>query len=184
MIYQSDRAKVIASVLAALLFAAAGARAEPAFSFNATPGKLPKAVVPTHYAIDLKPDLDTLVIVGSEVVDIEVSKATDVIVLNAVNMSAEAAVLDEDAGQTASIAFDASAQTLSLTFPRVIATGPHRLRIGFTSHVNKFGRGLFLVDYPTDAGRKRMISSFHSSRPMRGACFRVGTSRRSRRASP
>jgi aminopeptidase N len=159
MIYQSDRAKVIASVLAALLIAAASARAEPAFSFNATPGKLPKAVVPTHYAIDLKPDLDTLVIVGSEVVDIEVSKPTDVIVLNAVDMSVEAAVVDDDAGQTASIAFDASAQTLSLTFPRLIATGPHRLRIGFASHINKFGRGLFLVDYPTDTGRKRMISS-------------------------
>jgi aminopeptidase N len=150
---------LIASLLAVFLIAAGSARAEPVFSFEATPGKLPKTVVPTHYAIELKPDLDKLVIAGSEVVDIEVAKPTDVITLNAVNMTAEAAVIDEDAAQAGAISFDARAQTMTLTFPRMIAAGPHRLRIGFTAQINKFGRGLFIVDYPTDAGRKRMISS-------------------------
>src|SRR6266851_4162132 len=37
--------------------------------------------------------------------------------------------------------------------------GPHRLRIGFTARINAFGRGLFFVDYPTDNGVKRMLSS-------------------------
>jgi aminopeptidase N len=156
----SDRAKtLIASTLAVLFIAAAGARAEPAFSFDATPGKLPKTVVPTHYAIELKPDLDTLLISGSEVADIEVAKPTAVMTLNAVNMSVEAAVIDDDTGQTGAIAFDAGAQILTLTFPRMIAAGPHRLRIGFTAHINKFGRGLYVVDYPTDTGRKQMIST-------------------------
>jgi aminopeptidase N len=155
-----DHAKIlIAATLVGLLVGGANAGAEPVFSFESTPGKLPKAVVPTHYAIDLSPDLDMLVVSGSEVVDIEVARPTSVVTLNAVNMSAEAAVIDDDAGQTGSISFDATAQTMSLTFPRMIATGPHRLRIGFTSHINTFGRGLFLVDYPTEAGRKRMISS-------------------------
>jgi aminopeptidase N len=160
MVYVSNRAKnLVASTLAVLLFAAGSACAEPAFSFYATPGKLPKTVVPTHYAIELKPDLDTLVISGSEVVDIEVVATTDVITLNAVNASVETAVIDDDAGAAGTIAFDAPAQTLTLTFSRMIAAGPHRLRIGFIAHINKFGRGLYLVDYPTDAGRKRMIST-------------------------
>ena len=69
MAYVSNRARnLVASTIAVLLFAAGNACAEPAFSFDATPGKLPKTVVPTHYAIELKPDLDTLVIFGSEVV--------------------------------------------------------------------------------------------------------------------
>src|ERR1700720_3852181 len=34
-----------------------------------------------------------------------------------------------------------------------------RVRIGFTARINSFGRGLFFVDYPTDAGVKRMLSS-------------------------
>src|SRR5438445_12216550 len=35
----------------ALLFCAAAAGAEPRFSFHSTPGKLPKEVVPKHYAL-------------------------------------------------------------------------------------------------------------------------------------
>ena len=56
----------IAWVLIALMIAAAGARAEQPYSFAATPGKLPKTVVPVHYAIDLKPDLEKLTLTGSE----------------------------------------------------------------------------------------------------------------------
>ena len=59
--------------LAALLLAALPSRAEPNFSLDSAPGKLPKTVQPTHYAIELKPDLDKLVVVGSEAVDIEVA---------------------------------------------------------------------------------------------------------------
>jgi aminopeptidase N len=150
---------LIASFFAASLAALASARAEPLFSFDATPGKLPKTVVPTHYAIDLKLDLDKLVIAGSEVVDIEVAKSTDTVILNAVNMTIEAAILDADAGGSGSIALDARAQTATLTFPQTIAAGAHKLRLDFTAQINKFGRGLYLVDYPTDAGRKRMIST-------------------------
>src|SRR6267378_4192521 len=40
---------------AALLFCAAAAGAEPRFSFDSTPGKLPKDVVPKHYALRIVP---------------------------------------------------------------------------------------------------------------------------------
>ena len=53
------------------------ARAEQPYSFAATPGKLPKTVVPIHYAIDLRPDLEKLTLAGSEVVDIEVAEPTE-----------------------------------------------------------------------------------------------------------
>ena len=63
------------------------AAAEAPFSFATTPGKLPKTVVPVHYAIDLKPDLDKLTFAGSETVDIEVLEPTDRLVLNAVDLA-------------------------------------------------------------------------------------------------
>ena len=69
-------------------------------------------MVPTHYAIELTPDLDTLLISGSEVVDIEVARPTAVITLNAVDMSVEAAVIDDDdTAAPDAIAFHAGAQT-------------------------------------------------------------------------
>ena len=47
----------------------------------------------------------------------------------------------------------------SLHLPQPLTAGRHQLRIGFTAQINKFGRGLFQVDYPTDKGRRRMIAS-------------------------
>ncbi len=78
--------------------------------------------------------------------------------LNAVDMTLSAAVIDDEA-QSAVIALDAGAETATLTFPQPLAAGAHKLRIGFTAQINKFGRGLFFVDYPTDNGTKRMLSS-------------------------
>src|SRR5258708_23223526 len=141
-----------------LIAASGGATAEPVYSFDATPGRLPKTVVPTHYAIELEPNLESLTLAGSELVDIEGRGPTATLVLNAVAMRLSAASIDNEA-QSAVIALDAGAETATLTFPRPLAAGAHKLRIGFTAQINKFGRGLFSVDYPTDNGTKRMLSS-------------------------
>ncbi len=78
--------------------------AEPVFSFASTPGKLPKTVVPVHYALDLAPDLEKLTFAGSEVVDIEVTVPTGRLVLNAVDMTIEAATIEGEAASTTSAA--------------------------------------------------------------------------------
>ncbi len=147
--------------LAAILLAlpAGRAAAEPVFAFATTPGKLPKTVVPVHYALDLAPDLDTLAFRGFETVDIDVLEPTDRIVLNAVDLTIETAALADGAGQATAIVPDAAAQSVTLTFPRTLTLGPHKLTVAFTGRINRFGRGLFMVDYPTGDGRKRMISS-------------------------
>ena len=132
--------------------------AEPGYSFDTTPGKLPKAVIPLHYAIELTPDLASLRLEGVEAVDIEVREPTARLTLNAVNMTLGAATIDDDA-QRADVALDATTETATLTFAKALTAGPHRLRIGFTARINAFGRGLFYVDYPTDNGMKRMLSS-------------------------
>jgi aminopeptidase N len=155
-------ARHLAAMLAATVLLAwsisGSAAAEPAYSFDTTPGKLPKAVIPVHYAIELTPDLASLALAGVEVVEIEVRKPTARLTLNAVNITFGAASIDDDP-QRADIALDATAETATLTFARPLAIGAHRLRIGFTARINKFDRGLFLIDYPTDNGVKRMLSS-------------------------
>ena len=69
-----------------------------------------------------------------------------------------------------------------LTFPQPLAVGPHKLRIGFTAQINKFGRGLFYVDYPTERARSGCSRAI-SSPPMPAASSRAGTSPPSRRRS-
>jgi aminopeptidase N len=150
-------AALAATVVLALLLSGK-AVAEPGYSFDTTPGKLPKAVIPLHYAIELTPDLASLQLEGVEAVDIEVREPTARLTLNAVNMTLGAATVDDDA-QRADVTLDAATETATLTFPKTLAAGAHRLRIGFTARINAFGRGLFFVDYPTDNGVKRMLSS-------------------------
>lgn len=67
--------RLAAALAAALMLAlpmSGHAVAEPAYSFDTTPGKLPKTVVPLHYAIELAPDFESLKLAGVEIVDIEV----------------------------------------------------------------------------------------------------------------
>src|SRR5205823_11198803 len=49
--------------------------------------------------------------------------------------------------------------TATLTFARPLAAGAHKLRIAFRAQINKFARGMFLVEYPTEKGMRRLISS-------------------------
>src|SRR2546425_11779932 len=99
----------------ALVVSGGGSAAEPAYSFGATPGKLPKNVVPTHYAIELEPNLESLTLAGSVLVDIEVREPTAQVVVNAVSMTLAGATVDD--AVSATIALDAAAETATLTFP-------------------------------------------------------------------
>ena len=146
-------------VMLALVFVVSGpVRAEPVFSFDATPGKLPKTVVPISYSIELRPDLESLAIPGVEVIDIEVREPTARLTLNAVDTTF-ASVTADDGTERAAVALDAAAETATFTFAQPLAAGAHRLRIEFTARINKFDRGFFFVDYPTDGGVKRLLTS-------------------------
>ncbi|MBA2398258.1 MAG: M1 family metallopeptidase [Bradyrhizobium sp.] len=148
----------LAVVFALMQLMSGSALAEQVFSFDTTPGKLPKNVVPVSYTIALAPSLETSALPGVELVDIEVREPTDRITLNAVNTTFASVTIDDEA-QFAVVTLDAAAQTATFTFPQPLTVGAHRLRIAFEAQINKFGTGLFFVDYPTDAGTKRMLSS-------------------------
>src|SRR5262245_28311251 len=110
-----------------LALAAGRAMAESPFAFHGTPGRLPKGVRPIHYPLDLAPDLDKLTFSGSESVDIEVMAPTERLVLNAVDMTVEAAAVDGEAASAT--VYDAAAQTITFALPHAIAPGRHQLLI-------------------------------------------------------
>ena len=149
---------MLAAIFALACTVTGGAAAESVFSFDATPGKLPKTVVPVHYAIELEPDLARLSLAGVEVIDIDIREPTARITLNAVNITLGDVSIDDNA-QRPDIALDVTSETATLAFAQPLATGAHGLRIGFSARINPFDRGLFFVDYPTDHGLKRMLST-------------------------
>ena len=147
-----------ATVLALVLLAGTIGAAAPRLAGDLTPGKLPKSVVPTHYAIDLELNPDTLKVDGFEVIDIEVREPTTRLVLNADEVKITRASIDRKP-RGATITYDDDAETVTLTFPRPLEVGSHKLRIAFTAQIHRSGPGLYYVDYRTDSGSKRLISS-------------------------
>src|SRR5258705_11661005 len=92
-----DLPAMLAATIVIVLALSGIAMAEPGYSFDTTPGKLPKAVIPLHYAIELPPDLENLRLAGVEIVDVEVREPTARLVLNAVHITFRAASIGDDA---------------------------------------------------------------------------------------
>ena len=76
------------------LLLAAVVHAEQPFNFDRTPGKLPKDVIPTRYAVKLEPSIEKATFTGSVVIDIETRKPTRRLVLNSLGLAITKAALD------------------------------------------------------------------------------------------
>jgi len=145
----------------ALSLAAVGAHAENPFSFAATPGKLPKDVVPLQYTAHLVPDVANNTFSGSEMVEIEVKKRTSNIMLNAQNMEIDGATLSgKDLAETRlEPVLDKQAQTLSFKLAKELAPGRYTLSLKFRGVVNREPRGLFYLKYRNDADEKSLLAT-------------------------
>jgi aminopeptidase N len=139
---------------AALLFCAAAAGAEPRFSFQSTPGKLPKEVVPKHYALRIVPAATHERFEGRAQIEIEVARPVAAIELNAVELDFDTARLYSGAGPTVLAAkFDRERETVTLA-PETgaIAAGRYRLDIDYTGRIAKHPNGLHQVLYKQREG--------------------------------
>ena len=125
------------------------AHAQAKFSFATTPGQLPKTVVPTRYTLSVVPNPKTLTFTGWEAVDINVKAPTKTIVLNELGLAVSKAELgpvlrtgnqlsllaSSQKRTVPSIKADDAAQTLTLTFPKIVAPGAYSLTINYTGKV-------------------------------------------------
>lgn len=134
-----------------------GVHAESKFDFAATPGKLPKDVRPTQYAIRIVPDLEKLSFTGSETVKLHAEKPIAKLVLNAFEMEILSASVDGQALPKKSIALDAAEQTLTLALPNEMAAGEHTLALTFSGKINAQGQGLFYARYREQGTNEKKI---------------------------
>jgi aminopeptidase N len=127
------------------------------FSFESTPGELPKTVLPRHYTIRIEPDLKHFTTRGSVTVDIQVLKPVREIVLNALDLKISRASLIAPSPVTLKPKPGLSGQTVSLQLPAELAPGNYRLALEFSGKIGEQAQGLFCVKYPTPSGRKVLL---------------------------
>ena len=133
-------------LVAALL--AVPAHAEPLVI--ATPGKLPKDVVPSHYALRIVPAADHDRFEGHAIIDIQVRKPVPAITLNAADLSFASARLHLSSGETIDLgaSFDAKRETATLApAGGLIAAGDYRLQIDYAGKIGKHPQGFYQVRY-------------------------------------
>jgi aminopeptidase N len=151
------RKSLLAVSLAAL---ASAAHAEAPFSFDTTPGKLPKTVVPQAYVIDITPNLTKLTLTGQETIDVTFTKPGSTATLNEAGLTIGRATLED--GSVATVTVDAKAQTATLTFRKTVSAGKHRLTIAYTGPIPATPTGIYHDDYKTESGaaRRMLVTQF------------------------
>ena len=151
----------VLSVLVLFLITSLVGAVEKPFNFNETPGKLPKEVVPTEYAIRIVPNLDHFTFAGSERVKLNVRKPVLQLVLNALELEIEGASVDGKELPLSAIKTENEKELLTLTLPSELATGDHVLTLRFTGKINQQGQGLFYMRYQEhgSGSRKMMLGT-------------------------
>ncbi len=145
------------ALAAALLLSLASASAEPRFSFAKTPGKLPKDVVPRHYALRIVPATTYDRFDAEAAIDIEVARPVRAIVVNAAELTFKSVRLRASTGAETSLtpSLDPQRETVTLAPASApIAPGRYRLDIDYSGKIGKHPQGLYQIAYKErDQGR-------------------------------
>ncbi|MFI4867795.1 MAG: M1 family metallopeptidase [Steroidobacterales bacterium] len=147
-------------LLPGLSFAAPAPAAAPVpapFSFDATPGRLPKNVVPLDYRLSIVPDADTLTFAGTESVRLQFRAAAATLVFNSVNETLRDVRLDGKPAKT--VASDDAAQLTTVTLAAAAPVGPHTLTFSYQGRIEQQPHGLFAQPYSIPGGGEGLLLS-------------------------
>src|SRR5205823_13019847 len=108
--------------------------------------RLPKSVVPSHYALTITPDLANETFAGDETIEVEVKEPVDTIVLNAVALDLTNVTIN---GQPATVTVDAPAQTVTLKVAAPLPVATATIRDHFSAKFDQQLRGLYVSRTPT-----------------------------------
>ncbi|QYF94092.1 M1 family metallopeptidase [Massilia sp. PAMC28688] len=157
----ATRLVLAAAVSAALAMFTPAVQAEAPFAFAATPGKLPKDVVPVQYAAHLVPDLKANTFLGSQTIEIDVLRTTSAIKLNVANIEIDAASLTGTGFGERKLTpvIDQEQQVLSFALAEPLPPGRYQLALKFHGAINREARGIFSLKYKAGAAEKAMLAT-------------------------
>ena len=153
---------------AAFVFAATSACSEEPFSFENTPGKLPRDIVPLRYSIELAPNLDQAAFFGEEVIEIEARRPFQRIVLNSLGLEITHATLapvqKTEPGEPAVVGLplpqiDPAGQTLAFSLKTERQPGRYTLRLSFSGKLTEAPRGLYITRFQKDGKDRHALAT-------------------------
>jgi aminopeptidase N len=136
------------------LLAALAAAPAAALAATPVPTQLPVGVEPIAYDLTVTPDAKALTFAGHETIEIDVSRGTDRVVLNALNLDIDKAQID---GAPAAAAIDPKNQTAAFSAGHALRPGRHQLTLDYSGKIVGSATGFFHVDY---AGGRMLTTQF------------------------
>lgn len=119
-------------------------------------GKLPKEILPTHYAVTLTVDPARPDFSGSETIAITLRQPSQTLTLNAKDLTIDSVRLDETAAPVR-VSLSPANEQLHLLFARPIPAGNHRLQINWRGKIGESQRGLYAVTYRERSQPTRLL---------------------------
>jgi aminopeptidase N len=126
------------------------------FSFESTPGRLPKNVVPVSYDVAIVPDADALRLTGTESVQLQFRAATTTLQFNSLNETLSHVLLDGKPVKSVTSSDEQQLTTVTLTKP---ATGLHTLSFSYSGKIETQPQGLFVQRYKKSGGGQAVLLS-------------------------
>ena len=132
--------------------------------------RLPTTVIPTHYTLELTPDLKAATFSGDEAIDVNISQATRSITLNAIEINfLSVTIFPNGPQQTGAVSLDAGKQQATFTFPNALPAGNATIKIHYTGILNDELRGFYLSK---TARRNYAVTQFEATDARRAfPCF-------------
>jgi puromycin-sensitive aminopeptidase len=106
--------------------------------------RLSKNIIPIHYNLELKPDLENFTFSGVETITLSILKSTKSITLHSKEIEIDTADI---AKMFAKISYDKKSETATFTFPKLIPVGKIKLTLVFRGLLNDKMRGFYRSKY-------------------------------------
>ena len=123
--------------------------------------RLARTVVPEKYEITIEPDLVNFTFEGEETIHIIVADATDLVVLNALELEVlEASVSNaRNEEQKATISLDPENERVKLKFSQKLNSGSWKLHLKFKGILNDKLHGFYRSTYKDASGQTQVIAT-------------------------
>jgi puromycin-sensitive aminopeptidase len=124
------------------------------------PHRLPRSVVPSRYDIELSPDLETFTFDGNETIAIDIREPVADIVLNAIEIDIESAVVTVGHQRlSAAVSYDEEMQRATLGFAEKLPVGAAVLEIAFSGVLNDQLHGFYRSTFTDVDGADQVIAT-------------------------
>jgi puromycin-sensitive aminopeptidase len=118
--------------------------------------RLPRAILPVSYAIEIRPDLTTNTFSGSAITETQIVEATSELRCNIADLELQQLLVD---GTPASFRIDTDTEQLVVDLGEIREAGSLRFETHFEGAFNEDLRGFYRSTFSDDAGEEHTIAT-------------------------